>query len=351
MTLKNLALGLVLGGAVLTFGACNGDTDDAADGECALTDAGAPDPADPDCYCPDNSLVPAGGDCECDTGDADDPDCEFCDYPENADDPECSDEPQKDPFQPRLLSVDGLVAYDAEADAFRAWTSQSGAVPSYITLEMRDARYDTTQNNNFRCGLILVPTAETTDAEFSSFDYELGTGSGNQTFNHLMFRIESGGYEVVDNPDDGATGGRVPGCIEVQNDPRRGFPETFAAGSVEDWTNEYNWGIGFGNLANRINTEIDGFPADNGFKTLRDEGFVAGGTSQIFNSLTGDEAFDFSLPGNVALAYEVDGDFAPVQQGEELVRIPADQMQSTSDGLRPESGLYEVIAFFIFQFS
>jgi hypothetical protein len=345
MLYKNLMLGLALGGAALAVGACKKDPEG-----CTFDDAGNPDPSNAECYCPDNTLIPAGGDCACDLSDPTDPDCDFCDYPANADDPECRNEPPRDPFQPRLLAVDGLVAYDKETDTFRAWTGPSGQVPSYISLELQDARYESTQNNNFRCGLLLVANSESTAAEFSSFSYELGRGTGAQTFNHLMFRLRTDGYTIADAPNENAQGGRIPGCIEIQNDPQRGFPDGFANGSIEDWAAAYSWGIGFGNLANRINTSIDGFPEGNGFKDLRDQGYVGGSTAQIFNLLTGDDAFDFSLPGNVALGYELDGSFAPVQSGDNLVRIPADKMQSTSDGLRPDTGLYESIAFFVFQF-
>lgn len=357
MLYKNLALGLVLSGATLALTACGGGNGSNGNGDepnIADCDTSAPDANDPNCYC-GATLVPVGGDCECDTSDAADPDCDFCDYPENADDPECSDVPEADPFVPNALNWGGLFAYDAELDVVRPWASSSGAVPPYISFTLVDARFQGTSNNNFRCGLAFIPTSEdgTVPARVEEYEFTWGSDSGDviETDTHLFFELLRGEYEVVDNPNDEAQNGRIPGCIEVAEDPMRGFPPDFSEGDISAWVQQYDWAIGMGPMGFGVRNAFEDTEGE--IRADYDAGLIGGGSMRIFDSEdVEEEPFDLYLPGSYVFGFEVDPvDFTLVMNGDEGVIIPAAEQLSSKDGVRPKTGRYSVNALYSFTFN
>jgi len=122
------------------------------------------------------------------------------------------------------------------------------------------------------------------------------------------------------------------------------FPETFAEKNIAAWATDYSWGVGFGNMAHTVRNTIEDLDASHWLRVAYEEGEVAGGTSQIFNLLTGEDAFDFSLPGNLVQGYQVDSDLALVPAGDHLAPLKASELMSGPD-LRPRCGLYLIYPF------
>jgi hypothetical protein len=332
MTIKNATLTLALSGAITTLGACNKTK------EC---DFDNPDVGNPECWCDDGNFVPVGGDCFCDPDDPTDPDCDDSDTGTVT--------PTVDPFVPRTLSLEGTFTYDGENDVFVDNVLPDGsAFPSYIALEFMDARYEATQNNQFRCGLLLTPKeGDTISGVFADFTYKLGSGPTNERFQHLMFQLVEDNFDVLNLPDPNASGGPIPGCIDVQNDSRRGFPQVF--GDIVEWTLGSTWGVGMGNMAVDIQKAFEDLPATSETRQLYDDGFIFGGTTQtVYESAEG--PVDFKLPGAYAFGFEVDEDFKVILDSNDNGTFINESDVVIDATSRPKSGRYNVFPFYVFAF-
>lgn len=336
--LRMLSLGVFL----TALASCNGGNETQ---EC---DTSAPDPNIRDCYCPDNALVPVGGDCICDTSNPDDPDCDVCDYPENAELPECTGEPQADPFVPASLFISATFAYDGEFDHFRPWLVTSGESPPFIRIDLRDRRYNETRNNAFRCGLALIPADRVYEVPAVHHAFNIPEGRFQGDYEALLFSLRTGSYEVVDFPSDSAEGGRIPGCIEVQDDPRRGFGQ-FNEGDIVGWTQRYSWSVGLSLIHPIVDEAFMELDANNSVRQLLEQGYINGGTIRIENE-DPEAPLDLYSPGQWSLGFIVDEVWAPVPGDDNSVRIPVMDQAFNADGARPASGYYRVNAYYGFSF-
>lgn len=328
MTNNSLTIGLALSGIALTFGGCGlfgggGGNGDGVE-DCEFLPDGTADPSDTNCYCEDGSLVVQGGDCECDTSNPDDPDCDFCDYPANADDPDCTSAAQVDPFVPANLGVSGDFGYNADTMMIEPWIFDGQPIPPYIELEFSDARFRDTRNNAFRCTIALMAPSDEKAAEVLSYTYSNDNlGQPSQDFVHLAFILEGGQFEVMDLPQDNAQGGRIPGCIEVENDPLRGFGEFFG-GSIEEWVNAYDWGAGFGNLATHIEDLI--VSDITSLQEPLERGEIIGMTYYIFAENPEGDDLDFKIPLGFSYGFEVESNMSAVVDGESFVFLHESSM-------------------------
>lgn len=313
---------LLLGGALLlTLGACNGDGP-TADSDC--------DPAvenDPDCLLDGN----------CNTDDAEDPDCSFCDYPANAEDDECKEDPcdgpnpppECDPFVPERISVDFTMAYDSVTDTGRSFFVEGTEVPPTLALLFQDARLQSTNNVAFACNIELSSAAGYNPVGgANTFD----VADPAQTLDHYGVTWAQGNYQFADAPFQ-ASGGNIDGCTAKYFDP------AIYGDDVTTLLADRDWGAGWGTME----TQIEGFMndpqgddpnSDYDLYDLHQTGYICGGSQKAGENTTG---------YLISYAFAVDDSWNQVPSGNDddpNERLPCTAMEPDAETGKPTSGIY-----------
>jgi len=274
-------------------------------------------------------------------------DCAVADDPLPLPDPEPDpdDVDDRDRFRPGRMAIEGRFAYDPELGEATSWRDGEVEHQPAIYLRMTDDRYLGTQDERHRCRVALVPTGPTTAAS-RAFAFSFGGSDPERSYRHLMIELEAGTFEVVDAPYEARSGARVQGCIEVQDDPERGFSLRFAEGSVVEWASRATWGIGVGDLAPLVRDEVLAYPATSYVRELWDFGYIGGGSARF-----DDGRLDYVAPTGVGLGYALDETNAVVYDRGLEVMLPSSAFDALDDDeARPGRALFEVIAFFAVTF-
>jgi hypothetical protein len=274
-------------------------------------------------------------------------DCAVDDDPLPLPDPEPDpdDVDDRDRFRPGRMALEGRFAYDPALGQATSWRDGEVEHQPSIYLRMTDDRYLGTQDERYRCRVALVPTGPST-ATPRSFVFSFGGADPERSYRHLMIELEAGTFEVVDAPYEARSGARVQGCIEVEEDPERGFSLRFAEGSAVEWASRSTWGLGVGDLAPLVRDEVLAYPATSYVRELWDFGFIGGGSARF-----DDGRLDYVAPTGIGLGYALDETNAVVYDRGLEVMLPSSGFDALdSDEARPARALYEVIAFFAVTF-
>lgn len=182
-----------------------------------------------------------------------------------------TDEPEPDYFEPWLVDVDGVFAYDAGTDTIRSFFVDGAEVPSALNIVIYDERIQSTSNIEFACSLELVPTG-TPASGTHAFDGILDSGG---SYNHWGMTLKSGEFEVRDAPFT-TQSGTIEGCLTKELDPALWGDDFAALFEGQDW------GIFVGDMAPEVGDEIEAGEDDpnNDYDliSLYDAGFVIGGS-------------------------------------------------------------------------
>ncbi|MFK7926575.1 MAG: hypothetical protein AB8H79_00185, partial [Myxococcota bacterium] len=303
---------------------------DAPDGDCDPTLEG-----DPDCL----------RDGECNVEDAEDPDCEACDYTPDA--PECQPDPcdepnpppECDPFTPETFNISGSLGFDAGSNEARSYFvgEEPTEVQPTMSMRMQDARYASTSNVDYLCNLELRSTGEYAPPGAAYTFTRTAQGIPDQTLDHYGVTWTLGNYEIVDAPFQ-AQAGTVEGCTSKYFDPAIYGDDIIAR------LNERDWGLGWGPIESQVeglltNSMNDDVNDDYDMFDLYATGFACGGSQ-----LTGENRTAYLA----TLGYAVDESWQTVDSGNEadpIERIPCSAMEPDAETGLPATGIYFLRAY------
>jgi hypothetical protein len=231
--------------------------------------------------------------------------CRPCDCQTFPDDTGVTPDPDddgRDRFRPGRMAVEGAFAFDPDTGRAVGWVDRDTPREVAIFVRMTDDRYLGTADERHRCRMRLAPTGPL-QARVESFLFTFGGADPERAYRHLLVTLEPGAFDVVDAPYDTPAGERVRGCIEVEDDPERGFSLRFADGSARAWARDLAWGVGVGELAPVVHDDLLAMPDTSYLRELLDFGFAGGGSVRVAGP-----QHDFVAPIGLSLATTLDED-------------------------------------------
>jgi len=273
-------------------------------------------------------------------------DCEVHVAPDNGEDedPDPDDDPDRDRFRPGRMAIEGSFAYEPSTGRAVGWRDRDGDHQVALYVRMTDDRFLGTSDPQHRCRVRIVPTAPV-NAQVERFAFSFGGGDPERDYTHLMLTLQPGTFGVIDAPYETVDGGQVRGCIDIEEDPDRGFSLRFGDGSVTAWAHRQSWGIGVGGIAPIVQEDVESSPETSHLLELWDFGYVGGGSARLI-----DENVDFIAPIGIGLATALEEDGSVIYDRGLPVLLPATsftELTSDEDVLRAR---YEVRAFYAITF-
>lgn len=273
-------------------------------------------------------------------------DCDINITPENGEDvdPDPDDDPLRDRFRPGRMAIEGAFAFEPTTGRAVGWRDDDGDHSVALYVRMTDDRFLGTADPRHRCRVRIVPTAPVT-AQIEPFTFSFGGGDPERDYVHLMVTLQPGTFGVIDAPYETVDGGQVRGCIDIEEDPERGFSLRFGDGSVTAWAHRQSWGIGVGGIAPIVQEHVESSPETSHLLELWDSGYVGGGSARLI-----DDNVDFIAPIGIGMATALDDEGNVIYDRGLPVLLPASsftEIGSDDDVLR---ALYEVRAFYAITF-
>lgn len=251
------------------------------------------------------------------------------------------DAPDRDRFRPGRIAIEGTFAYLADTREVVAWTDGDQAQVPTIHLRLTDDRFLGTSDARHRCRTAVVPLTGAASASLRSFSFSFGGGDPERDYAHLMLSLAPGDFELVDAPFEQDDGETVRGCLEIDDDPDRGFSLRFGEGSFARWAGGITWGIGVGDIAPLVAEDAESYPETSYLREMWDFGYIGGGSARM-----SDDNLDFLAPTGIAFAYELTEERALRYDLGLPAQIPADQFTSLQGEDAAPSAVYDVISFY-----
>jgi hypothetical protein len=285
------------------------------------------------------ATAPACAPCDC----AANPDPDTGVQPDPDDDPD--DDPTRDRFRPGRVAIEGAFAYDPNVGQATGWADRDGTHALALFVRMTDDRYLGAADPRHRCRVRLAPIRPV-EASVERFTFSFGGGDPEREYAHLMFALAAGGFSVVDAPYETRDGGVVRGCIDIQDDPERGFSLRFGNGSVVRWATTMRWGLGVGELAAVVQADLEALPDTSYTRELWDAGVLGGASARV-----NDENTDFIAPLGAAVGTAIDERGHIVYDRGLPVMLPATAFTEIAQrGELPPAARFQVTAFYAITF-
>jgi len=279
------------------------------------------------------------------------PACQPCDCPalpqdtgDNGITPDPDDGDDRDRFRPGRMAVEGAFAYDPDTGNAVPWVDRDEARELQLFVRMTDDRYLGSADERHRCRVQIVPD-QPVEARLQPFAFSFGSGDPERDYLHLTVTLEPGTFQVVDAPFETRDGQRVQGCLEVQDDPDRGFSLRFADGDLERWARDIAWGLGVGDLAPVVRDDILAQPQTSYLRELWDFGLIGGGSARVQSP-----HHDFLAPTGLALATDLTEEREVLYDRGLPVLLPAQDFVELSDERPPPAALFTIHAMYAITF-